>query len=275
MLELPETRTLANQLGAFVVGREIVDVAGPTSPHKWAWFSGDPEAYGPALAGKRFTDAQAFGMFVEAVAGEQSLIFGDGVNLRLLAPGKALPPKRQLTVHLDDGSALVGTVQMYGGLWLAPAGQLDSPYYETARELPSPLTEAFDRAYFDSLLAAARPTLSAKALLATEQRIPGLGNGVLQDILFEAKINPRTKVKQLSDADRDRLYSAIKTTLALMTEQGGRDTEKDLLGNPGSYSTVLSAKTVERPCPRCGSGIVRQAYLGGNVYFCLTCQPLL
>jgi hypothetical protein len=30
--------------------------------------------------------------------------------------------------------------------------------------------------------------LSLKALLATEQRIPGLGNGVLQDILFKARM---------------------------------------------------------------------------------------
>jgi len=27
-------------------------------------------------------------------------------------------------------------------------------------------------------------------------------------------------------------------------------------------------------CPVCGAAIVRQAYLGGNVYFCPVCQPL-
>lgn|GEM_PF-2077218 len=30
-----------------------------------------------------------------------------------------------------------------------------------------------------------------KAFLATEQRIPGLGNGVLQDILWTARIHPK------------------------------------------------------------------------------------
>ena len=27
-------------------------------------------------------------------------------------------------------------------------------------------------------------------------------------------------------------------------------------------------------CPFCGGPISRQAYLGGNVYFCIRCQPL-
>ncbi|MCQ4762422.1 hypothetical protein NE555_17590, partial [Alistipes onderdonkii] len=41
----------------------------------------------------------------------------------------------------------------------------------------SPLGDGFDAAYFDRLVAGAKPNLSAKAFLATEQRIPGLGNG--------------------------------------------------------------------------------------------------
>ena len=273
MLELPEAMTLARQLRSRVVGRRIVGVTGPTSPHRFAFFTGDPAEYGPALSGHEITTADAYGGLVELAAGERSLVVNDGVNLRWLAPGQALPAKRQLAVALDDGSALVATVQMYGGLLLAPAGELDSPYYAIARRLPSPLTDAFDEAYFDALLAGAKPTLSAKALLATEQRIPGLGNGVLQDILFQAGVNPRTKLNRLTADDRDRLFGAVKGTLAAMTAGGGRDTEKDLYGAPGGYRTLLSAAALTRPCPGCGGAIVRQAFLGGNVYFCPACQP--
>jgi len=39
-------------------------------------------------------------------------------------------------------------------------------------------------------------------------------------------------------------------------------------------SAALTTKTVAQPGSRCGNGIMRQAYLGGNVYFCPTCQPL-
>jgi formamidopyrimidine-DNA glycosylase len=43
--------------------------------------------------------------------------------------------------------------------------------------------------------------LSAKAFLATEQRIPGLGNGVLQDILFTAGIHPKRKMAAISEEE--------------------------------------------------------------------------
>ncbi len=274
MLELPEAFTLARQLRDHVMGRTITEVVTNASPHKWAFFTGDPQAYAGALVGRQLTDAQAYGGLVELAAGDEALVFGDGVSLRLFAAGKALPAKHQLVLRLDDGRALVASVQMYGGLWLSAPGELDSPYFAAAFRKPSPLTDAFDRAWFDAIWDEAKPTLSAKALLATEQRVPGLGNGVLQDILFNARVNPRSKLAALSSDDRSRLFDAVKTTLAAMADEGGRDTEKDLGGEPGGYHTVLSAKTRTLPCPRCGNGIVRQAYMGGNVYFCPTCQPV-
>lgn len=116
--------------------------------------------------------------------------------------------------------------------------------------------------------------MSAKAFLATEQRIPGLGNGVLQDILFEAGLHPKARLENLTDEDLDSLYRSIKRVLLRMTQQGGRDTEKTLFGQYGGYMTILSKKTLEEPCPVCGGMISRQAYLGGNVYFCPRCQEM-
>ena len=52
--------------------------------------------------------------------------------------------------------------------------------------------------YFWSLYPGNHKKLTAKAFLATEQRIPGLGNGVLQDILWDAGIDPRFDMRSLS-----------------------------------------------------------------------------
>jgi formamidopyrimidine-DNA glycosylase len=101
-----------------------------------------------------------------------------------------------------------------------------------------------------------------------------LGNGVLQDILFNAKIHPKLKVSMLGDADRKRLFQSLKSTLKEMSEQGGRDTEKDLFGQPGGYKTKLSQNTVNQPCPVCGGVIVKQPYMGGSIYFCMGCQKI-
>ena len=110
--------------------------------------------------------------------------------------------------------------------------------------------------------------------MATEQRIPGLGNGVLQDILFNARIHPAKKLKDFSEEDPYNLYNSIVITLEQMKAGGGRSTEKDLYGNPGGYSQILSSKTAGLECPVCGEIIEKKSYMGGSVYFCRECQEL-
>ena len=114
--------------------------------------------------------------------------------------------------------------------------------------------------------------ISLKALLATEQRIPGLGNGILQDILFNARQHPKRKVKALSSRERKALYNSVKSTIVSMAVRGGRNTELDLFGHPGGYETILCKKTFNKPCPLCGIIIKKEAYMGGTIYFCEKCQ---
>jgi formamidopyrimidine-DNA glycosylase len=144
-----------------------------------------------------------------------------------------------------------------------------------AREKPSPLSQKFNEDYFNRLVSAQEmQKLSLKALLATEQRIPGLGNGVLQDILFNAKMHPKKKVNTLSGKEKEDLFGSVTTTLFDMVFQGGRDTEIDLFNHFGGYRTVLSKNTVNKPCPVCGTTIKKEAYLGGSIYYCEKCQRL-
>ena len=272
MLELPESQTLASQLRENILGKRIEKVQANSTPHGFAFYHGDPAGYYGLLAGKTVTDAQAYGGQVEILAGDACLVINDGINMRLYPKGSKMPDRHQLFVELSDGSALVCTVQMYGGMQAMKAGTYENPYYLIAKTKPSPLSEEFNQGYFEKLLADAKQTLSAKAFLATEQRIPGLGNGVLQDILFRARIHPKRKLASLTGEEKIRLYSAVKDTMAEMTEKGGRDTEKDLYGNPGGYPCLLSKNTLDKPCPICGGTLERQAYLGGNIYFCPACQ---
>ncbi len=196
--------------------------------------------------------------------------------LRYYAPGSKIPDNYQLLVSFTDGGFMVCTVAMYGGIQVF-SGVLDNPYYKSAISKPSPLSDHFDEEHFEKLVAdtlEAKPSASAKAFLATEQRIPGLGNGTLQDILFRAKINPRRKIATLTPAERHTLFESVKTTLRDMTDGGGRDTERDIFGAPGGYRTILSKYTCEEPCPECGGTITKEPYLGGAVYYCRHCQPL-
>lgn len=273
MIELPEAAVLAKQINQTLTGKRIKQVIANQSPHKFAWYSGDPARYNDRLAGKSLRSAEAFGGHLEIRADDMLLVIS--TPIRCHAPGEKLPGKHQLLVAFEDASAISCTVQMWGALACFGENEKSSiPDYLISREKPSPLSNEFDRHYFDSLFDESTGKLSAKAFLATEQRIPGLGNGVLQDILWAAKIHPKRKMAALSSKEISQMYRAVKSVLGKMTRQGGRDTELDLFGCPGGYRTTLSKNTVGKPCPACGTIIAREAYLGGAIYFCEGCQKI-
>ena len=275
MLELPEAIVIAEQVDTALRGKQIKSVTANQSPHKFAWFYGDPGDYNSLLSGHAIESAVPWGGMVEIWAGPARILLGDGVSLRCFPAGERLPSKHQLLIEFDDSSSLVGSVQMYGGLWAFPAGEFDNQYYLAAKQKPSPLTDEFDYAYFRSLLEGEKlQSLSAKAFLATEQRIPGLGNGVLQDILWAARIHPKRKMSTLSGQELHGVFASVKSVLHVMAARGGRDTERDLYGRSGGYKTVLSRNTVDTPCPACGTTIRKEAYMGGSVYYCGGCQSL-
>jgi len=275
MIEIPEGITLAAQLNQTVRGKVIARAAAAQSPHKFAWYQGDPGRYPQLLNGQVVGEACGFGTTVEFQAGDAFVAVSEGATWHYHPDPSGIPAKHQLLLEFIDGSALSLTVRMYGGIFCFKSSEMDNPYYHLSKNALSPLSDAFDWAYFQSLLAPeAINKLSAKAFLATEQRIPGLGNGCLQDILYHAGVHPKRKMAALGDKERQAMFQAVKSTVAEMTAQGGRDTEPDLFGNPGGYVSRCSKFTVSQPCGRCATPIVKEAYMGGSVYYCPVCQPL-
>ncbi len=274
MMELPEAVCLSMQANDLIAGKIIAGVEAGRHPHKFAWYHGDPQAYPDMLTGRSVDRAVPVGGQLEFRLGDMRLLLGDGVNLRYCLPGDKQPVKHQLKLVFEDESALFGSVQMYGGLSAFRDGSYDNPYYLVAREKPSPLSDRFDESWFGKLVEGSPSSLSLKAFLATEQRIPGLGNGVLQDILFNANLHPKQKLGSLDKLELEHLFRSIRDTLTDMAAAGGRDTETDLLGCPGHYVTRLSRNTVGTPCLKCGLIIRKEAYMGGSIYFCPGCQPM-
>lgn len=273
MIELPEAVVLALQITETLGGKRIAKAVANASPHGFAWYTGDPAEYNDRLAGKVIGRATGVAGCVEIGAGDMQLSIS--APIRYHAQGEKRPAKHQLLLQFEDGTAITSSAQMWGGFFCYLAGEKGGfPDAEIARDRPSPLTDAFDRAYFDTLFGADTPKLSAKAFLATGQRIPGLGNGVLQDVLWTARIHPKRKMADLPEGALDRMFETVKHLLAEMVARGGRDTERDLFGRPGGYKTILSKNTVGSPCPACGTTIRKEPYLGGSIYYCAGCQKL-
>lgn len=275
MLEIPEAYVLSMQLRNEIVGETVSQVVSNASPHKLAWYFEDPADYETSLKDKKVTDVRPLAGQLEIHLQDMRLALSDGVNVRLVLPGGNEPAKHQLLLVFSSGKKLFFTVQMYGGIMAFREGTNKNPYYLVASEKPSPLTAEFSAAYFQKLLNSEPKNPSMKALLATEQRIPGLGNGVLQDILYNAGLHPKRKLDSLSKEAGEALYYCIKDTLSEMAELGGRDTEKDIYGEPGGYKVKLGSRTVNHPCCKCKDIIRKESYMGGSIYYCATCQPLL
>lgn len=279
MIEIPESLVIAQQLNETVKGKRITEVQAAHTPHSFAWYSGDAQFYSKVMEGRRIGKATGIGSMIEIEleseenpADNYSFVAGDGANIRYFAPDDKLPDRYQTGITFADGSSLICTVAMYGAMFLIKPDEYDNPYYLVAKEKPMPGTEEFDYEYFKSLREDVSGKLSMKAFLATEQRIPGLGNGVLQDILLEAGLHPKTKISTLRETDWRRVYEAVTDVLQKIEMQGGRDTEKTLFGASGGYRTRLSKKTLGKGCCYCGDIVQKMSYLGGTVYYCPTCQ---
>jgi formamidopyrimidine-DNA glycosylase len=137
-----------------------------------------------------------------------------------------------------------------------------------------PVSDLFTWEYFQGLFAGLDPadSRSVKFFAISKPGILGVGNGYLQDILFRAKIHPRRRAIDISEAEQRALYEAIRVTLKQAIELGGRDSEHDLYNGLGGYRRILDSKSVGQPCPDCKTLIVKIQYLGGAAYFCPHCQ---
>ena len=270
MIEYPEAIVLSRQLKQKCLKQVISDVEVNAFPHKMAWFNDDDENYRKILIGQQFTDCIAYGSFVELRGEHCHLVFHEGIQLRDV---KEMPMdvKHQLKLVFKD-HILLASIKMYGGIYCFKDDMVND-YRAIALNKPGLLSPEFDEEYWNTIVNRSSGKLSLKAFLATEQRFPGLGNGICQELLFNAGMHPKRKLESLDSNDKAVLFKSIKTLPQIIVDQGGRDTET-LLDGPGGYQTIMSAKGLERPCPQCMSPKVKESYLGGSIYFCPRCQCL-
>ncbi len=286
-MSLAENHVISNQLKEVVVGKKIVKVITNQNPHTFVWFAMEPSQ---AFSSLENSNQYALGyeecllnQIVEKSdvnGGSNYLYIGDRVLIFNIptyyhAAGEKLPLKHQLLLIFDDGSALSFRGSLGGPLFLFQLDEYGKPVSWNS-SFPSVLSDEFSEEFFMNLIAQTEfRSMSAKAFLATKGRIPGLDNSILHEILWEAKVNPKTKMVYLTSDDFINMYNAIKKVFPAVIDNGGKDTDKDLFGKEGRYITKVSKKTLGKPCHCCGELIIKEAYLGGSVYYCPKCQPFV
>ncbi len=276
MIEYPEAVVLAGQMNQALKGKVIESGSRGNAEHKFAFYTLTAQEYVEILRGKTIGEASAFAnMIILKLEPGYALVFGEGGERIILHEDEtSLPPKYQFFLRFTDGKLLTVTIQMWGSLRLLRQEEVSVGRNFYGYEQVPPLSEAFTLDYFKGLFAALDPKCkdAIKFFMISKPGVCGLGNGYLQDVLFQARIHPRRRAVDVNPAEQAALYHAVRDILSRAVAAGGRDSELDLFGRPGGFHKTLDSASAGRPCPVCATPIEKIQFLGGASYFCPKCQ---
>jgi formamidopyrimidine-DNA glycosylase len=115
-----------------------------------------------------------------------------------------------------------------------------------------------------------------KSFLLDQDRIAGIGNFYIHDILFQARLHPLRAIQTLSDDEIQALSKAIQDRLQLSISKGGFFYEMDLYGQKGGFGMedlVIGYKE-NKPCPVCNTLIQKIKTGSTHSFICPQCQSL-
>ncbi len=117
--------------------------------------------------------------------------------------------------------------------------------------------------------------LPIKQILMNQNIISGIGNIYASEILFEAGIDPRRKLRTLKSPELKKIYEATQKILKSSIKLQGESISdyRTLTGERGKFDKLR--KVYRRDgvgCPRCGAKIKRIVLGGRSTYYCPSCQ---
>ncbi len=130
------------------------------------------------------------------------------------------------------------------------------------------LSNAFDRPRFFALCRSRRDQV--RMFLMDKRALASIGNAYADEILFAARIHPKSFVRDLAGDDRERLFVAIGRVLRGAIDEIQRRNQpidvkvRDFLAVRGRDG---------QPCRVCGTTIRAVRVGDGDACFCPNCQP--
>lgn len=185
------------------------------------------------------------------------------------APGAPIPRKRGHAAFDFPGGALLLTeaaTHKRASLHLVRGEGVLAEHDPGGIEPMEASAEAFAQAV-------RRENRTLKRALADPRIISGIGNAHSDEILWRAGLSPVVLTSRLSDAEVERLRTAVQSSLRewserLVEEAGDRFPAKVTAFHPAMATHGKYGK----PCPRCGTAVQRIVYATRETNYCPQCQ---
>ncbi|MFT4052733.1 MAG: DNA-formamidopyrimidine glycosylase family protein [Microbacterium sp.] len=137
-----------------------------------------------------------------------------------------------------------------------------------ARLGPDPLDAGFTRDSLAGLCAGRRTQI--KGVLRDQSIVAGIGNAYSDEILHAAKMSPYALAASLGSAEIDRLYAALRSTLADAVTQASGKPPADLKDAKRRGMAVHGRRG--QACPVCGDEVRSVFFADNSLEYCPTCQ---
>jgi formamidopyrimidine-DNA glycosylase len=137
-----------------------------------------------------------------------------------------------------------------------------------------PMDPDFDDSRFAAALA--RKRTGIKRALLDQTLVSGIGNIYADESLWAARIHYEQPTDSLSRQRVRTLLAEIRHVLEKALAEGGTSFDAQYVnvnGDSGYFSHSLNVYGRQgRPCPRCGTLIVREQFMNRGSHFCPRCQ---
>jgi formamidopyrimidine-DNA glycosylase len=257
LIEIEAYRRLAESKA---LGRRIAEVVA----HDAWWLKGGLTAAGlhDALTGRCFTAARRTGkrLWLDTDGGGPVLGLRFGMTGRLLVDGAAGVDKLQYSSNRDVGAwdRIVVRFDDGGDLRVRDARRLGGAELEPDEARLGPDAAALSVAGLTRALGTSRAPL--KARLMDQAKVSGLGNLLVDEILYRAGLDPARPAGSLEPAELRRLQGWIRRTVERLQDQGSHAGEIGPARQPGGM------------CPKDGTPLVRRTIGGRTTWSCPTHQ---
>jgi formamidopyrimidine-DNA glycosylase len=246
------------------------------------------------LRGRSVSDVRRRGKFLWldlAAAGvppDEALVMHLGMSGQLLVQPASAQPETHLRVvfdFTDDGPQLRFVDQRtFGGLALEPLvpvsdGAADALPETVPRSVSHIARDPLDPRYDLEAVARRlrRRRTGVKRALLDQTLVSGIGNIYADEALWRSCLHGERPTDRLTRQQARDVLTAAAEVMRESLGHGGTSFDAlyvNVNGQGGYFERSLAAYGREgQPCDRCGTPIVRQAFMNRSSYSCPHCQP--